>query len=92
MSEKITLEQFEQKMNAEIMPEISAINQRRRELEATFFELAKSIAEPEDDSGDFEDEFRDTIFEYASNFIHPIDYEYSTVEPGNIQIWEQSTC
>lgn len=88
MSEKITLEQFREKMRP-IEDEKSKLNKRLNELRAEFQALANSV-EPVD--GYEEDKFADTMYEYASMFISNIDYEYSTVEPGNVEFWQASLC
>lgn len=87
MSEKITLEQFQEKMKP-IEDEVSKLKRRFNELRAEFQALANSV-EPVD--GYEEGKFADTMFECASYFIDPIDYEYSTVEPGNVDIWQASS-
>lgn len=87
MSEKITLEQFQEKMKP-IEDEVSKLNRRLNELRAEFQALANSV-EPVD--GYEKDKFADTMFECASYFIDSIDYEHSTVEPGNVDIWQASS-
>lgn len=93
MSEKITLEQFEVEF-APIRKEAREINRRLGVLHDAFVGLANRI-ELDRDSDDEplnEDEFRDAMFDAASNFIDGIDYEYSEVDEGNVQIWQASTC
>lgn len=92
----ITLEQFKQEMVPHLK-EVGELNKRKCELDDLFTKLANRVVleSTDEDSIEYEgelDEFRDTMFDYASNFIDNIDYEYSEVNPGNVQIWEQSTC
>ena len=87
MSESITLEQFEEKMGP-VSEEASKLNSRLRALRDEFFKLANTVVPADDEN----DTFTDTMFEYASNFIDGIDYEYSSVKPGKVEIWQQSTC
>lgn len=87
MSESITLAQFEEKMGP-IEEEAGKLNSRLRELETEFFKLANTVVPNDDET----DTFGETMFEYASQFIDGIDYEYSSVKPGKVEIWQQSTC
>ena len=83
----ITLAEFDQKM-VPVLEEISALNARSNELHDIFVNLANSIEVGDDE----EDEFRDKMFEIAEYFIDNIDHEHSEVEPGNVDIWQSSTC
>lgn len=95
MSEKITLEQFEKEMKP-VLVEVGAVSARLNELRNMFTKLANKVElKSDEDSDEYEDEleeFRDAMFEAARNFIDNIDYEYSEVNPGSVEIWEQSTC
>lgn len=87
---KISLEEFEKQMEP-VVAEVTTLNARSNALHKEFVKLANSIEVDEEDEDAVED-FRDKMFEYASNFIDGIDYEYSRVEPGSVQIWQASTC
>lgn len=76
-----------------LVDEVTKLNARRGELEKLFFEVANSVvADPSKDEDDELEEFREKAFDNVGLFISPVDYEYSSVEFGNVQIWEQSTC
>lgn len=83
----ITLEQFKEQMKPSLT-EIENLNERRRKLHDEFVKLANIIEVAEEE----EDKFRDLMFDYAANFIDNIDYEYSEVDPGSVNIWQASTC
>lgn len=83
----ISLEEFEKQMEP-VVAEVTQLNKRSNQLHNIFVKLANTIEVPEDQ----EDEFREKMFEYAENFIDGIDYEYSEVEPGSVNIWQSSNC
>ena len=87
---KISLEDFETQMEP-IVAEATLLNKRLDECRNAFFKLANTIEVDEGDD-DAVDEFRERMFEYAENFIDNIDHEHSEVEPGNVDIWQSSTC
>ena len=88
MSDKISLSEFEAQVDAELLSEAREINKRRNALRKLFLEKANLIGFTEDT----EDEIRETVLDYATHFFESVDYEYSNIKEGNVQIWEQSTC
>ncbi len=88
--EQISLEDFNIQMKP-IVEEMDVINKRSRELHDAFKKLANSVEVDENDD-DAMEEFKDTMFENAGMFIDNIDYDYSEVEPGSVNIWQSSTC
>lgn len=87
-SNSIAFKEFESEM-APILGEARELNRRLSILRSQFLELAGKVA---DDGSVDEENFREDIFEYASNFFERIDYDSSHVEFGDVQIWEASSC
>lgn len=93
MSEKINLEQFQVEF-APIREEARELNRRLDVLHNEFVKLANRVELARGSEGELlnEDEFRHAMFDAATHFIEGIDYEYSEVNEGNVNIWQASNC
>ena len=84
----ISFDQFEKDVNP-IMEEARQLNRRLDTLRSEFLKLANKV---EDDGTVDEEDFKDKVFGYALPFFDNIDYEYSNIKFGDVQIWEASSC